>query len=278
MGKKKKKNGPTIADRADIHSLYERAVQSPDADVDFFSETFESVNGRKALSMREDFCGTAKLSTVWCLSDDQRRAIGVDFHGPTLESGRLRNIEPNADALAGRLTLIEGDVLEVATDPVDLVCAMNFSYLIFKERERLKRYLLNALEALEVGGLLFLELYGGSNGMEEHSEDRELHGVSYVWEQETFDPISNETLCHIHFRFPDGSKIESAFTYDWRLWGLPELRDLLKEVGFGKVRVYWEEVEDDADEDGMLSGTGDYVEVETAEQQECWLAYLVAQR
>ena len=32
---------------------------------------------------------------------------------------------------------------------------------------------------------------------------------------------------HIHFEFPDGSRIERAFGYHWRLWQIPELHDLL---------------------------------------------------
>ena len=29
-----------------------------------------------------------------------------------------------------------------------------------------------------------------------------------------------------------------AFTYDWRLWSLPEVRELLSEAGFRESRVY----------------------------------------
>jgi hypothetical protein len=281
MGKRqktKKKKGPSIAERADVHSLYERAVQSPETDIEFFSETFEEVHGHAPKILREDFCGTAKLASLWCLGDPERRAIGIDLDGPTLEWGRERNYEPNREAIGDRLTLVEGDVLEATTEPAELICAMNFSYLVFKRREVLKRYLEKAREGLVDGGLLFLELYGGTNGIDEHEEDRELHGVSYVWEQEKYDPITNETLCHIHFRFPDGSRLDRAFTYDWRLWTIPELRDLLDEVGFSKIRVYWEELEDDPDEEGVLTGSGNYSEVDTAEQQDCWLAYVVAER
>ena len=51
-------------------------------------------------------------------------------------------------------------------------------------------------------------------------------------------------ICHIHFRFPDGSQLEEAFTYDWRIWSMPELRDILKEVGFKKIVAWWD-CEDD---------------------------------
>jgi hypothetical protein len=76
--------------------------------------------------------------------------------------------------------------------------------------------------------------------------------------------------CHIHFEFSDRSKIERAFSYDWRLWTLPELRELLREVGFRDVQVYWEQVDADGD------GTGTFHPTEYEENQESWLVYIVA--
>ena len=45
----------------------------------------------------------------------------------------------NADQ-AGRLELIEGDVLATGTDPVETVLAFNFSYFLFKKRQQLVEY------------------------------------------------------------------------------------------------------------------------------------------
>ena len=61
-----------------------------------------------------------------------------------------------------------------------------------------------------------------------------------IWDQKAYNPINGDMLCHIHFSFPDGSKIKKAFTYDWRLWTLPEIRELLLEAGFQRATVYWE--------------------------------------
>ena len=79
-------------------------------------------------------------------------------------------------------------------------------------------------------------------------------------------------VCHIHFKFPDGSKIKRAFTYDWRLWTLPELRELLIEAGFAKVRVYWE------GDDGDGGGNGEFKEHATGEPDLAWIAYIVAEK
>lgn len=270
---------PTRAERADPFKLYERSVQIPEDDVAFFSDTFRKLRGRQAKILREDFCGTAKLSLVWCTSAPGRRAIGVDLDGPTLEWAREHNVAPHARKLRGRLELVQGDVRDVRTQPVDITCAMNFSFCVFKERAELARYLSAARDNLKDDGLLFLELYGGTGAIEPTKEKRELGTFTYVWEQKRFNPVTNETLCYIHFHFPDGSRLERAFTYDWRLWSIPELRDLLLEVGFRGVRVFWATLdEDEVDDDGMIYGNGEYVEVTEAEQQYSWLVYVVGEK
>jgi hypothetical protein len=299
--KRKQNQGPTLAEQAELHELYQSSVQSPEADCELFATIYEELRGRAPKVLREDFCGTALLSTTWCLEDPERRAVGVDLDGPTLDWGRAHNVEPNSEALGDRLTLVQGDVLEVdGLELADVTAALNFSFCIFKQRATLRRYFEQAHAGLAEGGLLFLELFGGTNAIDTDEEVRELDDHTYVWEQESFNPITNDIVCHIHFEFEDGSKIERAFTYEWRLWSIPELRDLLEEVGFSKVRVYWEKVEEDEDEDDdedddefeddededededdddddMLEGTGEYEEVEEVEQQESWLVYVVAE-
>lgn len=286
---KKKSSGPTQAQLADRHHLYETAVQSPEADCELFEQIFREVRGRKPKVLREDFCGTAKLSRTWCESARGRKAIGIDFDGPTLAEARRRNLDPFAKQLGGRLQLVEADVLEVvpgSVDPAELIVALNFSFCVFKQREQLRRYLANAFGGLVEDGVLVLEMFGGTKAIDLDEELRDLDDFTYHWEQESFNPLNNDIVCHIHFEFPDGSKIEKAFTYVWRLWSVPELRDLLHEVGFSDVKIYWEMVEEEEDEDedededgdGMLRGTGEYEFREVVEQQDSWLVYVVAIR
>ena len=59
--------------------------------------------------------------------------------------------------------------------------------------------------------------------------------------------------CNIHFKFPDGSKIKRAFSYTWRLWTAPELRDMLLDAGFRNVTVYWEGEDDNGEGNGEFS-------------------------
>ena len=130
-----------MAERRDAFALYESSVQRPDDDVAFFSETYRRLRGREAKVLREDFCGTAKLSLCWCRSAPGRRAVAVDLDEPTLAAARRRNVEPNARALRGRLQLVHGDVLATRRTSADVICAMNFSFCVFKQRAQLARYL-----------------------------------------------------------------------------------------------------------------------------------------
>jgi len=72
---------PTMADKADRHELYQESVQNSEFELDFIDETFETLTGRKAKVMREDFCGTAMSSVEWIQRRPDNTAVGVDFVG-----------------------------------------------------------------------------------------------------------------------------------------------------------------------------------------------------
>jgi hypothetical protein len=162
---------------------------------------------------------------------------------------------------------------------VDLTCAMNFSYCAFHTREELRAYFAAVREGLREDGAFFIELYGGMEAIQTVEDHRAVDDFTYIWEQASFNPIDHSTVCHIHFEFEDGSRLSKAFTYDWRLWSIPELREIMREAGFRSVQVFWEEVEDEdeSDPDGdVLEGTGEYVRVTEVENQDSWLVYVVA--
>ena len=54
--------------------------------------------------------------------------------------------------------------------------------------------------------------------------------------------------------------MDNAFTYEWRLWAIPEVLEMLKEAGYAKSRVYWERYEETDEDDDELEGTGEYYE------------------
>ncbi|HEY9182536.1 MAG TPA: class I SAM-dependent methyltransferase [Gammaproteobacteria bacterium] len=268
----KSKLSATMAEKADIHDLYERSVQAVDLEVEFLRDTFRALRGRDALSLREDFCGTASLACEWVRGGTRRHAIGVDLDPEVLDWGRRNRVARLPEAARARVKLKNADVRTVGTERVDIVGAFNFSYFCFKTRDEMRKYFARVRESLHDDGVFFLDAFGGPEASDLLKEKTKIDGFTYVWEQAVFEPVTSRILCHIHFKFPDGSKIKRAFTYDWRLWTLPELRELLLEAGFSNVRVYWE------GDDGEGGGNGEFKEHATGEPDLAWIAYLVAEK
>lgn len=261
-----------MAEQADLHDLYEQAVQAVDAEVEFLDETFRDLRGRDAISFREDFCGTASAACEWVRSRRDRYAIGVDNEPSVLEWGRKHRVGQLRKKDRPRVELLLDDVRTVETEPVDIVGAFNFSYYLFKTRDELRAYFSSVRETLNDDGIFFLDAFGGPEGISVQKEKTKLDGFTYIWDQAHFEPVTGRMVCHIHFKFPDGSKIKRAFTYDWRMWTLPEIRELLLEAGFRTARVYWE----GEDEDG--EGNGEYTESETGDPDPAWVSYIVAEK
>jgi SAM-dependent methyltransferase len=269
-----RRNGPRPKDR---HRLYELAVQCPEADVRFFDRIYKSKRGRYPRSLKEDFCGTAAIAAEWVRKRPDNIAVGVDLDRRTLEWGRRYNIGPLGEA-AGRVELIRADVRSVQSPKVDLVVGQNFSYFVFKTRDELRGYFQSVRRSLAADGVLVLDIFGGweSHALEIEEkevepEERDIDDFVYVWEQDRYDPITHDTRFFIHFRFWDGSEMRKAFTYNWRLWSIPEVREILTEAGFGSTEVYWEGTDRE-------TGEGNGVFRRTERQQNCpgWIAYIVA--
>ncbi len=269
---KKRFSALTMAEKADIHELYEKSVQAVDVEAEFLRDTYRALRGRQPLSLREDFCGTASLACEWVRTGPRRHSIGVDIDASVLDWGRRHRVARLPAAARARVELRNDDVRTVRTEAVDIVGAFNFSYFCFKTREEMRRYFARVRRALKPDGLFFLDAFGGPDASDITKEKTEIDGFTYIWDQAEFEPVTGRILCHIHFKFPDGSKINRAFTYDWRLWTLPELKELLEEAGFSKVRVYWE------GDDGEGGGNGEFTEHATGVADPAWIAYLVAEK
>lgn len=266
--KSKAVKGKRIADAADKFALYEAAVQEASLEVDFMLQAWKDFFGTPVTHLREDFCGSAWICAEWVKSGAKREAVGVDLEPSVLEWGRKRHIEPLGKK-AERVRLLQENVLEVDPGPADVIAALNYSYFIFKTREQLRGYFHRAWEGLKDEGLLVIDAYGGSDAQVVLKERRKCEGFSYVWEQAYYNPINNDVTNHIHFHFPDRSKIKKAFTYEWRLWQITELRELLLEAGFDQAIVFWDEEDEDGD------STGQWVPVVDADNDPGWNAYIV---
>ena len=262
---------------ADRHLLYQQAVQDVESEIDFIEQTWSELRQRPAEFLREDFCGTAKTACEWVIRDDHHQAIGVDLDEAVLEWGRLNNLAVLDEEQSQRIELLNEDVLQVRPGLVDVILAMNFSYYLFLKRDDLREYFANALDGLVSDGILFLDAYGGYEAPMVLTEPRECvdqdgGDFTYVWEQAEFNPIDSCMTCHIHFEFPDKPRMEKAFSYHWRLWTLPEIREILYEAGFSQVDVYWEGTDEEKNE-----GNGIYTPAETGDADPGWVCYVVAQ-
>lgn len=261
---------PRTGPNRDRHALYEASVQCPEADVQFFDRIYREWNGKLPRVLREDFCGTAAIAAAWVRQRPDNEAIGIDLDGPTLAWGQRVHIEPLGEA-ARRLRIHQADVRAVKRPAADVTAALNFSYMVFHDRTSLREYLRASRAALAPRGILVLDIFGGWESQALTTETRRKRGFTYVWEQAAFDPISHLTRFHIHFRFRDGSEMRRAFTYDWRLWTIPELRELLVEAGFKKTAVYWEGTD-------AKTRAGNGIFRRTSRVGSCpgWIAYIVA--
>lgn len=260
-----------MAATADKYELYIRSVQSPDVEVAFFDRAFRKQFGRRATSLREDFCGTAVVCYEWVKSAPDRTAVGVDLDAEPLAWGAKRfGGELTADQ-SSRLRIVHGDVRTTNTK-AEIIAAQNFSYFCFETRDELRAYFRHVHRCLPKQGMLVLDVLGGSEVHEDDREEETSFGkFKYVWEHVDFDPVTHHSRYAIHFRFRDGSELRNAFRYEWRLWSLPELRELLSEAGFSSSDVFWEGTDRKTGE-----GNGVYRKRERGDADPAWVVYLVA--
>lgn len=262
---------PLTAATADRWTLYEQTVQEPAADCDLVEQVWRELRGRKPRLLREDFCGTAVTAIEWVKRNRLHTAVGIDLSPEVLAIAEQRIRQRLRPADRTRIELIRGDVRKAGTRPVDTIVACNFSYYVFRTRAELRRYFRACRAALVDDGMLLLDAYGGSDAFREMQEKREEKGFTYVWDQHFFNPLTGHVINHIHFRFRDGTRLDRAFTYEWRLWTLPELAELLREAGFQDVTVYWEGSVERTGE-----GNGVFTVTKRGEACEGWIAYLAA--
>jgi len=282
---------PTLAERADEQVVYAAALQPrPQDDCDFYFAAFERAYNRRPLALREDFAGTFQVSLCWARKYEDCVALAVDFDGPTLDWGKTAYLDPEPDAVRNRVTLLQSDVLKLPKleHPLfDVIAGNNYSHFTFKTESLMEEYLGIVYKSLNKEGILVLDCYGGpeahGTSVEEVAsyqipvagEEREV-GFDYVYEQASYDPVTKHQTVKVHFKFEDGSWLREAFTYDWRVWDISELRACMKKVGFAKSEVYIDGYDEGFNYRHNLEPQADWEQ--DVKDEEFFSAYVVAHK
>ena len=265
----------------DRHALYEVAVQGVEWDLDFLARLFRNRHAREARTFREDFCSTAALAVAWAQRHPENRAWAVDLDAEPLAWARRHRL-PWARDTDGRVTLVRSDVRKPQKPLVDVACALNFSWWVFHERADLLAYLKAARASLQPGGVLVLNMFGGIRA-EKKVVERTRKGAgnapdgeptppfTYIWEHAKLNAIDRRLLAYIHFEMRDGRTMKRAFVYDWRMWTIPELRELVAEAGFSDFEVYSEGWDKD-----HRTHTGTLHKRAHLDHEDSWIAYCAA--
>ncbi len=216
----------------DRHDCYELCVQSPQDLVPFL----RAVHGNSPVTLREDFCGTAALSRHW-----PGPAVAIDSDAVVIGEAHRRGAGPNVDLRCA-------DCISSADqDLADIIFVGNFSIGYIRDRRTLVNYLASSRSRLRSGGVFVCDTYGGASAFQLGSVERTHIApdgtvVKYLWRQDHANPLTSRVRTSLHFRvIRDGEVIADhpdAFTYDWRLWSIAELREAMTEAGFAATEVY----------------------------------------
>jgi hypothetical protein len=256
----------------DKYAAYQAAVQSPREDARFLRRVYRELRGQEPVVLREDFCSTFALCCEWVKLADDTRAVGIDIDPEPLRYGKVHYVPKLSASQQKRLVTLRRDVTKPVALRADVICALNFSYFLFKSRQSLVQYFRNCRGALSANGVLAVDAFGGPFHEEPHVHTRRVPGLSYFFEQETFDPVTRNARFSIHFKPTRGRMHRAAFSYDWRMWSIPEIRDAMVDAGFAHTQVYWE----GTTRAGL--GNGVFSRKESGEPCQAWVAYVVAQR
>jgi SAM-dependent methyltransferase len=274
--------------------LYRWAVQDPETHVAVLERMYRTLRNNAAPQvLREDFAGTSAEAVAWVAAGPNRQALAIDLDASTIAWARKR-AERLLGERAGQVSFYTADVLSIAPPKVlaaDVISALNFSVLYFHEREALQQYLEHARQCLAPGGILVANLFGGPGGMRVDVDRRQVTPVArtkgeitpppfeYHWEQRRYDAVTGQIDCRIHFLPGEGygavggTLIRDAFCYDWRLWTLPEIVDLMRAAGFADVQGWRHTYDPSRGAAGVFLGA-----VEHLENLETWVAYVVGLR
>lgn len=251
------------------YQLYENSVQNVETDVNFINKQYYKKFKKYPIGLREDFCGTGLLCCAWVKQGAKHRAWGIDLDPDPIEYGKKNHYSILSRQEQGQMQYLLGNVLDTHKSQHQVVVAFNFSYFLFKTRKELLAYFTSVRKSLPVDGAFFVDIFGGTEGFQELEEETEHDDHSYFWDCSEFNPLTYETQYYIHFKVGK-TKYEKVFSYDWRMWTIPEIKEILLDAGFSNVTTFWE------GDDNKGGGNGEFFEATKVENCQSWVTYLMA--
>lgn len=240
-----------MKDLEQLWDLYEAAVQDPPYTVKVVETIYSKIFRRAPETLREDFCGTFAVGRSWIQSHAERRALGLDISKRVIRAATRRNRTLLAADEQRRARVVCADVRTVERVKADIILAENFSFFALKTRRGLLDYFEACYRSLKGEGAVVLDMVGGKNFLETPHSEKQKKRISppreglpkrftYIMNQENYDPSTAFGRYSIDFELGK-KRVRNAFTYDWRVWTLPEVRECLLEAGFDEVKIFWDD-------------------------------------
>ena len=253
------------------YQLYEASVQNHEADIEFINEQFQKYRNREPLTLREDFCGTAIMACNWIRQSPRHRSWAIDLDKEPQSYGLKTHYDQLKKNEQERMRYICGNVLDIYPFKCDVIAAFNFSYFVFKERQKLVDYFKKTLTSLDQDGIFFVDIFGGTECFQELEETTEHDHHDYIWDCHEYNPLTHEATYYIHFKDKKTNKAyKKVFTYDWRHWSIVEIVEAMQDAGFKDVKIYWEQDDDEGE------GNGIFYESKKEDNCESWVCYIAA--
>ena len=221
--------------------------------IEFVDNRFKALRGRRARLLREDFCGTANVSCEVGFRPPRQRAPSVSISTARCCSGQRSIIccsSHASPAAADRPTLRKRAIKTYTDQPTSF--GNEFRYLAVQGAQGVERYFRRVRGFAGRGRhpvsrrLWRLRLF-----QREIVEEQEIEegGFTYVWGAGEVRACQRQPDLPIHFDFPDGSRLERAFSYDCAC-GLPEIRELVGGSRLPQICVYWQGWDERQEADG----------------------------
>jgi hypothetical protein len=135
------------------YKMYQAAVQDPHQQIRTFKKAFCDNFDYEPLVLKEDFSGTFWISSEWVKLGAHKVASAIDLSKEVLDVGRVLHYDKLSSPQKKRLHIYQQDVSAPGKIKADIVAGCNFSFFIFRERQKLLNYFKGAKASLKKNGI-----------------------------------------------------------------------------------------------------------------------------